>query len=185
MANYSMQCTRCEETFETDVLDELLAWNREHDRVCPERTAADRSEDMNAADAAFKKRDEHATWSDERDRDAAVRWHWRGFQDGAELARREARSEPTFEETRELLREAMRGAGEGEVFSERMSGILARALRPERGESEPEVFLRGTFGHVWPCPLFYVGNWKRGEEHYEPVVECVNPNLCEPQESGA
>lgn len=38
---------------------------------------------MTAADAAFKKRDERATWGSDADRGAAVVWHWRGFQDGA------------------------------------------------------------------------------------------------------
>lgn len=41
-------------------------------------------DDFAAAEEAFGARDAHATWADRADRDAAVRWHWRGFQDGAE-----------------------------------------------------------------------------------------------------
>ena len=48
-----------------------------------------------AADVAFLARDKHATWTDPEDRDAAVLWHWRGFQDGAEWQK--ARTVPDTE----------------------------------------------------------------------------------------
>lgn len=55
-------------------------------------------------------------------------------------------------------------------------------------QSRPEpstLAHRGTFGHVWPCPLFYVGNWKRGEEEYYPVKGCSNAAACERSEPQA
>lgn len=55
----------------------------------------ERRRDLDAADAAFKLRDEQATWGDVEEREAAVRWHWRGFQDGAQSARRPVQGEPT------------------------------------------------------------------------------------------
>lgn len=53
-----------------------------------------------------------------------------------------------------------------------------------QGEPTAETTHRGTFGHVWPCPLFYVGNWKRGDEEYYPVQECSNPAVCEVEPQG-
>lgn len=54
---------------------------------------------------------------------------------------------------------------------------------PEPSAEKPSVEAthRGTFGHVWPCPLFYVGNWRRGEEAYHPTATCSNAAVCEPQ----
>lgn len=63
---------------------------------------------------------------------------------------------------------------------ERVFPILFR--RSEVPEPSAEATNRGTFGHVWPCPLFYVGNWERGEEEYYPTAECSNPAVCERSE---
>lgn len=49
-----------------------------------------------------------------------------------------------------------------------------------QGEPTAETVHRGTFGHVWPCPLFYVGNWKRIENGHEPVRDCSSPAACAP-----
>ncbi|EYT61642.1 hypothetical protein [Microbacterium sp. UCD-TDU] len=57
--------------------------------------------------------------------------------------------------------------------------IAAALRRSEVPEPNAETTHRGTFGHVWPCPLFYVGNWKRGDEEYYPAAECSNAAVCE------
>lgn len=58
-----------------------------------------------------------------------------------------------------------------------------RTVGPELGA---EATHRGTFGHVWPCPLFYVGNWKRIENGYEPERACTNAAACaNPEPQGA
>lgn len=72
-------------------------------------TNDERREDFDAANAAFKARDEHATWGDPDDRDAAVRWHWRGFQDGVAF-RRPASPESSAELTTERRHELAEGA---------------------------------------------------------------------------
>lgn len=52
--------------------------------------------------------------------------------------------------------------------------------RTVQGELSSEVTHRGTFGHVWPCPLFYVGNWKHIENGYTPERDCTNATVCTP-----
>lgn len=97
-----------------------------------ERTTEHRDE-FQAADAAFKKRDEHAAWVDASDRDAAVRWHWRGFQDGAEHVRRALRTR-TDDEREALLRDlyTLRGWSGGDVV--RRIQIVDRAIAALQGE---------------------------------------------------
>lgn len=89
-------------------------------------------------------------------------------------------------------REALASLIDDELQSQRIfdlrdmaDTILAAGFRrPAQGEPRTEATHRGTFGHVWPCPLFYVGNWQRVENGHEPVRECMNPSACgtpEPQ----
>lgn len=49
----------------------------------------------------------------------------------------------------------------------------------QRAKPQGEL-MRGTFGHVWPCPLFYVGNW--GKEN-QPLRECVG-GYCATEQHG-
>lgn len=89
------------------------------------------SDDFDAADAAFKKRDERATWGDAEDRDAAVRWHWRGFQDGAESVRRTVQGEPTDAEVWAAQRALSR---HGYITSEDIRAALRAAAATQEGE---------------------------------------------------
>jgi len=43
-----------------------------------------------------------------------------------------------------------------------------------------EARVTGTFGHVWPCALFYVGNWTEadGGRGYVPLAACTSPADC-------
>ncbi|UJD20746.1 hypothetical protein SEA_ALUMINUMJESUS_9 [Microbacterium phage AluminumJesus] len=56
--------------------------------------------------------------------------------------------------------------------------LNAPLRRSEVPEQSAETVHRGTFGHVWPCPLFYVGNWRRVDSGHEPVRECTNTAAC-------
>lgn len=94
---------------------------------------ANRRDDFDAADEAFKKRDKHATWGDAEDRDAAVLWHWRGFQDGADSVRRTVQGEPTDAQVRAAL-EALGHSGSGVTPLRMRAALRAAAATPDLKE---------------------------------------------------
>jgi hypothetical protein len=157
---------------------------------------------------AFKKHDAPAWENDAVARDAAIRWHMRGFTDALEAA--EKAHTPTDDEREALLDDEgwpvpavtdvvmkrwsndnatiRRNDGGWAWFSLAQSAIQALAQngllrRSEVPEPSAEATHRGTFGHVWPCHLFYVGNWKRGDEEYYPLKECSNSAACDQSKS--
>lgn len=76
------------------------------------------------------------------------------------------------------------GTGQNADLADEILSTLADFRRTAVAEPSTESTHRGTFGHVWPRPLFYVGNWKRGDEGYEPVRECSNSAVCELEPQG-
>lgn len=154
--------------------------------------------DEKLIEEAFKAHEDAPTWQDDPiARDAAIRWHMRGFNDARAVF--EKAHAPTDDE-REALAEAWDqgmaygvnyDAGDYEVAPEPIENPYRRSEVPEpqvehccahpkcpggslcccQQEPEPQGEpMRGTFGHAWPCPLFYVGNW--GKEN-QPLRECA------------
>ncbi len=136
-----------------------------------------------AASAIHSVAESGASWGDARmaDKDQH-RAEARAALSVFEKALGEATVTPTDDEREDMIAFLLRDhnfeeSPWGRTYTD--AEIAAALRRTEVPEPNAETTHRGTFGHVWPCPLFYVGNWKRGDEEYYPAAECSNAAVCE------